>query len=223
MSIENKQLLEGFFFFFWKTEHSQETKENIWKREWHECAWGPDLCVLIVAPRVRHNFDNPTSLVLLPCVSLPWRFSMMTVQMPCVPTPMASFSCFLLTTVGVLLSLVSLPWLCSCVTVSSVRGAAVGGVRRGTRTCINSSCGAQCQAASGKDSRVRWHPALCNHCSPSQHEKGQLPLHILYRRTALEHFVMTPSLLICILKYQGGFKHAKSCWLGSYIWCFETG
>lgn len=171
------------------------------------------ICVLIVAPRVRHNFDNPASLVLLPCVSLPWRFSM-TVQMPCVPTPMASFSCFLLTTVSVLLSLVSLPWLCSCVTVSSVRGTDVGGARRGTTTCINSSCGAQRRAASGKDSRARRHPALCNHCSPSQHEKGQLPLRIFYRRSALEHFVMTPSLLICILKHQGHFKHAKSCWSG---------
>lgn len=130
------------------------------------------------------------------------------------PHPWPHFSCFLLTTVSVRLSLVSLPWLCSCVTVSSVRGADVGGARRRTRTCINSSCGAQRQAASGKDSSARQHPALCNHCSPSQHEKGQLPLHIFYRRTALEHFVMTASLLICIIKQQGDFKHAKSCWIG---------
>lgn len=120
-----KQLIIGAWRF------TREKRKYLKQTMTWMCFWGSDLCVSMMGLRVQHNFDNPTSSVLLPCVSLPWRFSLMTVQLPCVPTPMGSFLCFLLTTVSMLLSLVWLLWLCSCATVSSVRGADIGGARRG--------------------------------------------------------------------------------------------
>lgn len=90
-------------------------------------------------------------------------------------------------------------------------------------TCISSSCGAQRLAASGRDSAAWRRPALCGlHCSPSQREKGRLPLHTFYK-TALEQFVVTLSLLICNIKEQKVFKWASSGCIGFFYLVIRPG